>query len=159
MSVTSSKVLVATDGSAPASLATREAADLAGKSGAELHVVHVGEVPSMYHPEMRGYRYRSEASEMEARELLDGEADRLRAAGTDVAGAHLRMGRIDAEIVELAEDLDADLVVVGSRGLGGVRRALMGSVSDSVARHAHCPVLVAREKRTSRREPEAAQTG
>jgi len=54
------------------------------------------------------------------------------------------MGNPAAEIVELAEELGVGLVVVGSRGLGGVRRALMGSVSDSVVRHAHCPVLVVR---------------
>jgi nucleotide-binding universal stress UspA family protein len=48
------------------------------------------------------------------------------------------------EIVALAEELGADLIVMGSRGLGALRRALMGSVSDSVVRHAHCPVLVVR---------------
>ena len=58
----------------------------------------------------------------------------------------MRMGKAAAEIVELAEELGAGLVVVGSRGLGGVRRALMGSVSDSVVRHAHCPVLVVRRE-------------
>ena len=47
--------------------------------------------------------------------------------------------------MRLAEELDAGLIVVGSRGLGGVRRALIGSVSDSVVRHAHCQVLVVRE--------------
>lgn len=46
--------------------------------------------------------------------------------------------------MDLAEKIDAALVVIGSRGLGGVRRALMGGVSDSVVRHAHCPVLVVR---------------
>jgi nucleotide-binding universal stress UspA family protein len=56
------------------------------------------------------------------------------------------MGKAAAEIVELAEELGAGLVVVGSRGLGGIRRALMGSVSDSVVRHAHCPVLVVRRE-------------
>jgi nucleotide-binding universal stress UspA family protein len=49
------------------------------------------------------------------------------------------------EIVGLAEEIGAGLIVMGSRGLGGIRRALMGSVSDSVVRHAHCPVLVVRE--------------
>jgi nucleotide-binding universal stress UspA family protein len=64
--------------------------------------------------------------------------------GAEVAGAHLRRGRADEEIVVLAEELGADMVVMGCRGQGGMKRALMGSVSDSVLRHAHCPVLVAR---------------
>jgi hypothetical protein len=45
---------------------------------------------------------------------------------------------------KVAEELDANLIVIGCRGRNAVRRALMGSVSDSVVRHAHCPVLVAR---------------
>jgi nucleotide-binding universal stress UspA family protein len=47
----------------------------------------------------------------------------------------------------LAEEIGAGLIVLGSRGWGGIRRALMGSVSDSVVRHSHCPVLVVREGR------------
>jgi nucleotide-binding universal stress UspA family protein len=47
----------------------------------------------------------------------------------------------------LAEEISAGLIVTGSRGRGGIRRALMGSVSDGVVRHAHCPVLVVREER------------
>jgi nucleotide-binding universal stress UspA family protein len=46
----------------------------------------------------------------------------------------------------LAEELGAGLIVMGSRGLGGIRRALMGSVSEKVVRHAHCPVMVVREE-------------
>jgi nucleotide-binding universal stress UspA family protein len=60
------------------------------------------------------------------------------------------MGRADVEIVELAEELGADIIVVGSRGLGGFRRVLIGSVSDSVVRHAPCPVLIVREKEARR---------
>jgi nucleotide-binding universal stress UspA family protein len=52
------------------------------------------------------------------------------------------MGSPDAEIVKLAEEIGAGLIVMGSRGLGGIRRALMGSVSDSVVRHALRSVLV-----------------
>ena len=51
------------------------------------------------------------------------------------------MGRADQEVVELAESIGAGLIVLGSRGLGGVRRALMGSVSDARC-EAHCPLVV-----------------
>jgi nucleotide-binding universal stress UspA family protein len=46
----------------------------------------------------------------------------------------------------LAEEIGAGLIVMGARGVGGIRRALTGSVSDAVFRHAHCPVLVVREE-------------
>lgn len=83
--------------------------------------------------------------EREARKLLDEQVERVRAHGGTVTEAHLRLGEADEEIVALAEEMDAGLIVMGSRGLGGLRRALMGSVSDSVVRHAHCPVLVVRK--------------
>jgi len=86
-----------------------------------------------------------QSSEQRGREVLDEEVERVRSAGGTVAQAHLMMGGAAREIVHLAEDLGADLIVMGSRGRGGIRRALMGSVSDSVIRHAHCPVLVVRE--------------
>ena len=81
-----------------------------------------------------------------SRRVLETEVEKVREAGGRVTQAHLRMGKAAAEIVDLAEELGAGLVVVGSRGLGGIRRALMGSVSDSVVRHAHCPVLVVRRE-------------
>jgi nucleotide-binding universal stress UspA family protein len=62
-----------------------------------------------------------------------------------VAQTHLSRGKVDHEVVTLAEEIGAGLVVLGSRGRGGIRRALMGSVSDSVVRHSHCPVLVVRD--------------
>jgi nucleotide-binding universal stress UspA family protein len=86
----------------------------------------------------------------EARRTLDDQVRRIEAAGGKVAEAHLRVGGAPEEIVALAEDLGAGVVVMGSRGRGGIRRALMGSVSGSVVRHAHCPVLIVRKKsRTS----------
>jgi len=77
--------------------------------------------------------------------MLDAEVERVRSAGGTVAQAHLMMGEPAREIIHLAEDLGAGLVVMGSRGRGGIRRTLMGSVSDSMVRYAHCPVLVVRE--------------
>ena len=85
------------------------------------------------------------SAEQRGREVLDEEVERIRSAGGTIAQAHLMMGEAAREIVHLAEDLGVGLVVIGSRGRGGISRALMGSVSDSVVRHAHCPVLVVRE--------------
>jgi nucleotide-binding universal stress UspA family protein len=123
------------------------AVELADRTDAELHVVHVGEVRPVYHPERHGYQARYEELREEAQRLLEDQADEVKSAGGAVAGAHLRMGRPDEEIIVLGEEIGAGLIVTGSRGLGGIRRALMGSVSDSVVRHAHCPFMVVRTER------------
>ena len=73
------------------------------------------------------------------------QVERIEVASATEAQAHLRMGRADEEIVELAQSIDAGLIVMGSRGQGRLRRALVGSVSESVVRHAHCPVTIVRE--------------
>ena len=83
--------------------------------------------------------------DQQARAMLDTETEKVRAAGGTVTQAYLRTGKAANEIVALAEEIGAGLIVMGSRGLGGIRRALIGSVSDSVVRHAHCPVLVVRQ--------------
>jgi nucleotide-binding universal stress UspA family protein len=159
MSTFPTKILLATDGSREAELAARTAADLARMSGSELHVVHVLDAapsPALLYPDVAGpegaevpdrvlEQDLQRRSAQLGREMLDAEAQRVRSAGGTVAQAHLAMGDAPREIVHLAEELGAGLVVIGSRGRGGIRRALMGSVSDSVVRHAHCPVLVVRD--------------
>jgi nucleotide-binding universal stress UspA family protein len=150
MSTFPARILLATDGSEEAELAALMAVDLADATDCELHVVHVGVVPIFLksYPGTLGYERRLyEQIEEVSRELLRKQSWRVKAAGAAVAGTHLRMGQVALEIVALAEELQADLIVMGSRGLGGVRRALMGSVSDSVVRHAHCPVLVVRPEK------------
>ena len=73
---------------------------------------------------------------------LDEQVRKIEEAGGTGAVSHLKFGeRRDEAIVHLAEDIGADLIVIGSRGHGGLRRALMGSVADSVVRHVHCPVM------------------
>jgi len=84
----------------------------------------------------------------EARRTLDDQVQRIEAAGGRVAEAHLQAGGAPEDIVALAEDLRAGLVVIGSRGRGGIRRALMGSVSNSVVRYPYCPVLIVRNEDT-----------
>jgi nucleotide-binding universal stress UspA family protein len=147
MSIFPTRILLATDGSEEAELAALRAVELADATESELHVVHVGVVPSFLvsYPGTLGYEGKLyEQVQVRSRELLRKQSWRVKAAGGIVAGAHLRMGAVALEIVALAEELGADLIVMGSRGLGGVRRVLMGSVSDSVVRHAHCPVMIVR---------------
>jgi nucleotide-binding universal stress UspA family protein len=145
MSIFPTTILVATDGSREAELAVTTAADLAKSTASELHVVHVGQMPLVYHPERHAYRAEYEEHEQEAQQLLEAQVERIKGAGATVAQAHLRMGRADEEIVELAQSTEAGLIVMGSRGRGRLRRALLGSVSESVVRHAHCPVTIVRD--------------
>jgi nucleotide-binding universal stress UspA family protein len=123
------KILLATDRSREAELAATTAADLAKSTNSELHVVHVG---------------RDQFRE-EAQKELDTEEGMVREAGVTDVQAHLKFGMPARTIVDLAEELGVGLIVMGSRGRGGIRRALMGSVSSSVVPHAHCPVMVVRE--------------
>ena len=129
MSIFPTKILLATDRSREAELAATTAADLAKSTNSELHIVHVGESPTFL-----------------AQKELDTEVGTIRETGATGIQAHLKFGMPDRMIVELAEELGAGLIVMGSRGLGGVRRVLLGSISDSVVRHAHCPVLVVRQE-------------
>ena len=137
------RMLLATDGSPDAVEATRAAVELAGSTGSELHIVHVGEFVPTYlaftdqePAEIRG----------RAREVLDAQAQRIADEGGAVAEAYLRLGRPAEEIINLAEELGAGVVVIGSRGVGALRRSVLGSVSENVVRYAPCPVFVARRK-------------
>src|SRR5215208_5070613 len=134
MSIFPTKILLATDGSKEAQLAFASAADLSKKTGSELHVVYVGHMPLVSYespgattldPDLLGRM-------QEARKKLDEQLQRVGQTGGEIAEVHARIGRPDAEIVGLADELGAGLIVLGSRGLGPLRRALMGSVSDSV---------------------------
>ena len=150
MNAFSGKMLLATDGSAEATRAARMAVVLAHRLGSKLHVVHVGPMPEEYInprlsiPEPEFWEMMRERAEEEAKPRLNEQVQKIREAGGEVSGAHVRVGLPDAEIVELAEQLGAGLVVLGSRGLRPLKRALIGSVSDSVVRHAHGSVLVVR---------------
>jgi nucleotide-binding universal stress UspA family protein len=155
MSIFPTKILLATDGSREAQLAARTAVDLAKSTNSELHLITValGNPDPVYHIYEGGLRYETyevalEAVKGEAQKVLDEQVRKIEQAGGTVKEAHLRIGqRRDQAIVHLAEELGVGLIVMGSRGLGGVRRALLGSVSNSVVRHAHCPVMIVRPER------------
>lgn len=133
-------VLLAIDGSEDATLAARAAVDVCAATGSELHVVHAWQsVPSVHFDAFLRVQF-----ERQAREVLDAAVERIESGGGVVAGAQLRMGSPADEILDLAENLEAGLVVIGSRGRGPIRRLLMGSVSVSVVHGATFPVLVLR---------------
>ncbi len=163
MSIFPTRILLATDGSEEADLAALRAVDIAEKTGSELHVVHVGVVPSFLksYPGTLGYeRKLYEQIEEVSSELLRKQSGRVKVAGGTVAGTHLRMGAVHLEIVGLAKELGADLIVMGCRGHRGIRRAVEGSISDGVIRHAPCPVLVVRSHQSAEaREPATDQPG
>ena len=138
------KILLATDGSKDAEIASRAAIDLSNGTGAALYVVHAWQsVPHFAYPSLVPERYHPPYEEG-ARRLLDEQVDLIGRAGGAVVESYLVTGRPAEAIIDLGEEIDAGLIVVGSRGLGPVQRLVMGSVSDAVVRHAHCPVLVVR---------------
>lgn len=149
------KILLATDGSEEATLAAGTAVELAKSTGSELHVVHVGEFsPTFFAQTEVG----PAQVEREAHTLLDEQVKRIEGAGGTVTEAYLRLGRAHHEILALAKQIEAGVVVVGSRGEGDLSKALMGSVSESIVRHAHCPVFVVR-KEEEREEAGLTQEG
>jgi nucleotide-binding universal stress UspA family protein len=139
MSIFPMEILLATDASEETALAARTATDIADKTDSELHVVLVG-LSAAYvglgPPEIADIPApRQQELNEEAQRLLNAQVEQIKADGGTVAQAHLRVGRPDEQIVALAEEIGAGLIVMGSRGLSGIRRLLMGSVSDSVVRH------------------------
>ena len=146
MSIFPATILLATDGSRDAELARSAAVDLANSTDSELHLVTV----ALGYP---SYDVRNpavlEQLRKQAEAIINAQAKKVEQDGGKVAEKHLRIAERHRahQIVQVAEDIEAELIVMGNRGLGGVKRALIGSVSDSVIRHAHCPVLIVRPKK------------
>jgi len=134
------RILVALDFSAESHSALRYAVMLGKKFSSTLMLVHVVEpvltTPEVIIPELATERVVSDAS-AELRELADEISDGCRLVETAV-----RRGIAFFEIVEAANAMGADLLVVGTHGRTGLSRALLGSTAEKVTRHAPCPVLV-----------------
>ena len=141
-------IVVGTDGSETAGEAVRQATDLAKAVGAQVHVV------SAFEP-VGNQRLREERTQVpddmqwmvNARE--DVEAT-LRAAGERIGEAgvkvetYARQGDPADAILDVAEEQNADLIVVGNKGMTGAKRFLLGSVPNKVSHHAPCSVLIIR---------------
>jgi nucleotide-binding universal stress UspA family protein len=136
-------IVVGTDGSATAGEAVRQAAALAGTTGAKLHVVSAA-VPVHV---MAGAAVNAEVLAFApdpieiANSVLDEVKARLDGSGLEVA-VHARQLSPAEAIIEVAEEQNADLIVVGDRGMQAKRRFLLGSVPDRVSHHAPCSVLI-----------------
>jgi nucleotide-binding universal stress UspA family protein len=150
MSTFPTKILLATDASEDAAKAAQMASDIANISGSELHVVHVGNMKDFHVAPSAEQSFASRSGSIgeireKAEKTLDQAVKQVEQAGGTVAQSHLRVGYPDEEILKFCDEQGGfGLIVMGSRGLGPIKRRLMGSVSESIVTHAHCPVLVAR---------------
>jgi nucleotide-binding universal stress UspA family protein len=143
MSIFPTKVLVATDGSEDSQLAARTAVELVQKTSSELHVVYVLPWPDKGTRDLWGFDASArDAAEPRGRARLKELVEGIEASGGEVAEAHFEVGNPEVRILAVAEEMGAGFVVVGKTGHGGLRRALMGSISDYVVRHAAAPVVV-----------------
>lgn len=145
------RILLATDLSPASEGAALQALDLAHDLGADLLIVSVIDPGSLRLP---GGRFGARVDQVRnSRETAAQElVTRGRAAGVRV-NFLIWEGEPAESIVDAARSEQVDLVVVGSHGRGSVGRFFIGSVSDHVVRHAHCPVLVVRARASD--EPSA----
>src|SRR5467141_362022 len=153
------RLLVAVDGSENSARASQAALELAEKLKADLIVLHAIIPPALYyHTEtsMEGPVIEPPTHEKEidlyleyarrvGRGIIDGTVSEAKKRGITVrADIPETTSSVVETIVNQAVKENADLIVVGTRGLGGFKKLLLGSVSSGVVDHAHCPVLVIR---------------
>ncbi len=135
------RIVVGTDGSAGATIAIEAATALARLTGAELHLVQGCDAPVMMSPTDDTAVAIGPAQVVEAcTEQLAPLAEAIRATGLEVA-VHVLAESGHAALCDVAEQVEADLIVVGNRGMRGARRFL-GSVPNAVVHHAPCSVLL-----------------
>jgi nucleotide-binding universal stress UspA family protein len=145
---TTSKIVVGIDGSKESRLALRWALEEAKLRGATLRVVHTWSLPhtgagpgTAMQPQ--ALTQAIDDDRVAAADLIDSE---LAAAGIDRGGVTIEPVVVEGPAASalLAESESAELIVVGSRGRGGFKGLLLGSVSHQTAQHASCPVVIVR---------------
>jgi len=138
------KIVVAIDGSDISLKALDIALSEARAWNAELHVIYVVET-SMFSsiPMDNTWEIIYSLLESEGKEVFQKSKERAAEDGISLI-THLRDGHAGNEIVALAEELHADLIVIGSRGKTNIDRLLLGSVSEHVVRNSSCTTMVVR---------------
>ena len=139
------KILIATDGSESAHEAVEFGLELAVEQDATAFIVHVAPLVDVMPYANFGYVAPTLPHEFDDhdRELLQEAVELATEKGVDVETTLLK-GRPADEIVAFADSIDADLIVVGSRGHGAIASALIGSVSRGVLHESRRPVLIVR---------------
>jgi nucleotide-binding universal stress UspA family protein len=139
------KILLATDGSDPALEAAKVVAELAKKFGAQVIVFNAHEIPVAYFTHVGPVSLEQAIPQVEEMQkaILQRTGEVLEAAGVSYLPLH-ELGHPVDKIVSTAQREHADVIVMGSRGHSAWKSLLLGSVSDGVLHHAHCPVLVSR---------------
>lgn len=137
-------IVIAVDGSEAAEKAFKKATAVAKQSNARLVVAHV--IDSRTFATAEAYdRTLSERAEEYAKELLDKYIEKARNEGITDLVRCIEYGSPKVKVPrDIAEDFEADLIVCGATGMNAVERFLIGSVSESITRHAKCDVLVSR---------------
>jgi nucleotide-binding universal stress UspA family protein len=143
------RIVVGTDGSDTAEGAIDQAVDLARLTGATLGIVSAFQpVPKRRIQGEQEGAPADIAHEIGPREdvnlVLDAAAAKARAAGVGDVTTHPVEGDPADAILNVAEEVKADLIVVGNKGMTGARRYLLGSVPNNVSHHAPCSVIIVR---------------
>jgi len=139
-------ILVAIDHSAPSRRALEEAVALARRDGAELHIAHAIELPAV----ATAYAFEVPATYMsssreDGQRMLDEAVEHAAEHGVR-AKSHLSCAPAPVAIDTLAEEVGADLLIVGTHGHTGLKHFALGSVAERALRHAPCSVLVVKER-------------
>lgn len=145
-----SRILVCADGSQKSIEAATVAAEIALKFGSDLILLSVFD-PSVIPAATVGIPDGSLQTTTDAGAYADERQNRVEAETSKVLGrtgveytTHRELGHPVDRIISTAQDKKVDLIVMDSRGLGGFERLVLGSTSEGVLRHAHCPVLIVR---------------
>ena len=138
-------IVVGTDGSQSATKAVEHAASLAAVTGAQLHVAMARpSIPVLVAPDMMVATAEwTNASDQATQTALESAAGAATAVGATVTTHQLSGDPADA-LLSLCDNLGADLLVIGNRGMQGARRFLLGSVSSRCAHHANRSILIVR---------------
>jgi nucleotide-binding universal stress UspA family protein len=141
-----SKIVVGTDGSETASEAVKQAADLAKISKSELNIVSAFEPVSQAQLREEARDVPGDISNaVNPREVVNVTLEKAsgiaKQSKVDVQ-THPREGDPADAILDVAEEIRADLIIVGNKGMTGAKRFLLGSVPNKVSHHAPCSVMI-----------------